>query len=104
MRKSTHIELVQELTERNKEGKYDDIIARAKEKGYHDFKFDEDKYPDCICPKMDLVKDLSDFPELSDIRGGVMGGEFDESPDEDDERKMIEEMPFMEQLINRNKN
>jgi len=99
MGKTTNVELVQELTERNTEGKYDKIIERAKGNGYHDFKFDEDKYEDCICPKIDLVNDLSAFPELEDVRKGVVNGDYDESPDEDDKKKMIQEMPFMEKIF-----
>ena len=108
MRKSTNVDLVKELTERNTEGeekyegKYDKIIERAKENGYHDFKFDEDKYPDCICPKIDLVQDLSKFPELEDIRKGVINGDYDESPDDDDKKMMIEEMPFIEKIFKKN--
>lgn len=83
MSKTTNVELVQELTERNIEGKYDKIIERAKENGYHDFKMDDEKY-DSICGKMDLVSHLSIFPELEDIRQGVINGDYDESPDSDD--------------------
>lgn len=92
---TTNKELVEILQERNHEGKYDRIINRAKENGYHDFKFDEDKYPDCICPKIDLVADLMKFPELLDVRQSVIDGDFDESPDQEDRDKMEQEMPFL---------
>lgn len=84
MGKSTNIELVNELIKRNTKGKYHAIIERARDKGYHDFKFDEEKYPDCVCPKIDLVADLAKFPELEDIRKAVIDGEYDEEPDQED--------------------
>jgi hypothetical protein len=99
MKKTTNIELVNELIKRNSSGKYHAIIERARENGYHDFKFDEDKYPDCTCPKIDLVNDLTEFSELSDIRKAVIDGEYDESPDEDDKKKMMEECPFFEKIF-----
>lgn len=99
MNKSTHIELVEELTKRNTEGKYDALIERAKNKGYHDFKFDEEKYEDCICPKMDLAGDLSAFPELADIRNAVIGGEYDESPDDEDNAMMEKDFPGFLNII-----
>lgn len=104
MSKTTNVELVQELTERNTEGKYDKIIERAKDCGYHDFKMDDDKYEDSIGPKIDLVNDLSKFPELEDIRQGVINGVYDESPDEEDKRKMEEEMPFLKGLFDKRDN
>lgn len=87
-KKTTSIDLVAELSERNKDGKYDSIIARAKENGYHDYKIDDEKYPNCLCPKMDLVYDLGKFPELSDIRDRVKEGEFDEVMDESDKENL----------------
>ncbi len=83
--KTTTKDLVQELTGRNSAGRYDSIIARAKDNGYHDFKCTDE---DIICPKMDLCNDLSVFPELADIRQAVMDGEYDESPDEEDNKEM----------------
>jgi len=93
--KSTNKELVEELTERNTKGKYDALIERAKTNGYHDFKFDEDKYADCICPKTDLVNDLFAFPELADVRKDVINGVYDESPDEEDKAQLAKDFPFM---------
>ena len=98
--KTTDIDLVNVLIKRNTDGKYHDIIERARKKGYHDFKC-EDEYPDCVCPKVDLVHDLSKFPELQDIRNDVVNGEYDESPDDDDKRKMEEDMPFLKQMFNK---
>jgi hypothetical protein len=89
MKKTTTIDLVNALTKRNVDGKYDKIIERAKDNGYHDFKFEQSgKYPDCICPKVELVEDLSVFPELEDVRSDVMNGVYDESPDEQDKEVM----------------
>jgi hypothetical protein len=103
MGKTTNVELVKELSERNTNGKYDALIERARTNGYHDFKFDdEDKYPDSVCPKIDLVADLAKFPELSDIRQSVINGDYDESPDDNDKKKMAEESPFLANLFNKN--
>lgn len=80
------------LSKRNIDHKYDAIIKRAANNGYHDFKFDtiidHPEYGECISPKMQLVEDLSDFPELEDISEAVMGGDYDESADEKDELMM----------------
>lgn len=85
MGKTTNNELVEVLTSRNVDGKYDKIIERAKKNGYHDFKFDQNpEYEETICPKIDLVEDLSKFPELEDVRNDVMSGVYDESPDAED--------------------
>lgn len=92
--KSTNKELVEDLLELDS-NKYSSIIERAKTNGYHDFKFDEDKYPDCICPKMDLAEDLSKFPELNSIRTAVINGDYDEAPDADDEKEILREFPFL---------
>ncbi len=92
-RKTTDVELVQELDERNIDGKYNAIIERAKNKGYHDFKFDlDERYNDCVCPKMQLVEDLAKFPELDSVRKEVMNGAYDESPDEEDKKRMRGEL------------
>ncbi len=90
-KKTTSLELVQELTARNSNGKYDSIIERAKNNGYHDFKFDQNPlYGDCICPKMELHGHLAAFPELSDIRDAVANGDYDETADEADKEMMRE--------------
>ncbi len=72
--------------------KYRAIIERAELNGYHDFKHDRipdhPEYAECICPKMQLVMDLSKFPELADITRRVVDGEFDESPDPIDGEEM----------------
>jgi hypothetical protein len=80
------------LSQRNNSEKYKAIIDRAALNGYHDFKFDtipgHPEYGDCICPKAQLVSDLSAFPELEDIRMDVINGKYDESPDAEDDAKM----------------
>ena len=87
MRKSTMVELVQELEALNKEGKYDELIAEAKAGEYHDFK--NTKY---ICGKIEVVNKLSKFPELDHIRQAVINGEYDESPDEEDKAQLRKEL------------
>ncbi len=75
------------LKERNAE-RYNAIIVRAANNGYHDFKFDRipshPEYGDCMCPKIQLVDDLSQYPELNDIRNDVIAGKYDETPDDQD--------------------
>lgn len=72
--------------------KYKAIIERAANNGYHDHKFDKipghPEYGDCICPKVQLVKDLSEFKELAGIRQRVMDGDFDEQADAQDVEEM----------------
>jgi len=92
--KSTNKELVEELTLLNTEGKYDKIIARAKKNDYHDFKSDPDS--DSIGPKMDLVNDLVEFPELEEIRNAVMNGDYDEAPDAEDAEQLKKDFPFID--------
>jgi len=87
MKKSTNKELVEELTALNVNGKYDHIIKEAMDGEYHDFK--NEKY---VCGKVQLVNELSLFPELSSIRAAVIDGKYDESPDEEDKKKMRQEI------------
>ena len=72
--------------------KYRAIIERAGNNGYHDFKHDKipghPEYGECVCPKVQLVSDLDEFPELEDIKQRVIHGEFDESSDETDQQEM----------------
>ncbi len=76
--------------------KYREIVERAANEGYNDFKFDcipeHPEYADCFCPKMQLVEDLTEFPELNDIRRRVIDGDFDEPVDPDDRFRMRVEM------------
>lgn len=73
--------------------KYKSIIERAALYGYHDHKFDSipghSEYGECICPKMQLVEDLSAFPELNHIRKEVINGKYDEPADKQDQAEMI---------------
>lgn len=79
------------LKARNPE-KYKAIIERAANNGYHDHKFmnipGHPEYGDCLCPKVQLVEDLNEFPELSDIKRDVINGKYDEPADEQDKREM----------------
>lgn len=91
-RKTTNVDLVEVLEKLNTAGKYDKIIERAKNNGYHDFKFmDNENHPEygeCICPKMQLVENLNSFPELAEIWKDVIDGMYDEPLDEDDKESM----------------
>jgi dTDP-D-glucose 4,6-dehydratase len=70
---STNKELVEILEERNKGGRYDELIQRAKDDVYHDFK------SDYALPKSQLIYDMHFFPELEDVIIRVIKAEFDES-------------------------
>lgn len=74
------------------QNKYRDIIVRAANNGYHDHKFnkvpDHPEYGQCLCPKVQLVCDLQQFQELSDIRQQVIDGVYDEPADEQDQQEM----------------
>jgi hypothetical protein len=76
---NTNQDLPEMLRQRNKDGKYDELIKKAEAFGYHDFKGYN------ALPKMTLVKDLELFPELADISTLVMKGQFDESLFEEEE-------------------
>lgn len=73
--------------------KYKDIIERAANNGYHDFKHHKipghPEYGECVGPKLQLATDLAQFPELSEIREQVIDGLYDESPDQDDQQEMM---------------
>lgn len=72
--------------------KYQSIIERAELNGYHDFKFDNipghAEYGNCVCPKIQLVNDLTLYPELNFIRKDVVDGKYDEMQDEQDQEEM----------------
>ena len=72
--------------------KYAHIIERASLNGYHDHKFDKipghSEYGEVACPKIALVNDLSQFPELNEIRNDVMNGKYDETADAEDQEEM----------------
>ena len=91
IRKSTNKELIEELTLINVNGRYDAMIAEAKDNQFHDYK--NTKY---VCGKIALVNTLASFPELKFIRDEVISGVYDERPDEEDKalmrRELIEDM------------
>lgn len=86
------IDIAEILREKRGGEKYRAVIERAANNGYHDHKFEKvpghPEYGDCICPKTQLVEDLSKFPELADIRNDVMSGKYDEPADEQDKEEM----------------
>lgn len=84
MEKSTSIDLVKILHERNQNRRYDNLISLAAKNHYHCFK------SEIAMPKTELINDLSVFPELSDISKMVKYGEFDESPDRNDKDELIQ--------------
>lgn len=69
---STKVELVQLLTLRNIDNKFDFIIEQAKKGMYHDFM---SSHPS---PKALLIATLCEFEELKDIMKLAVDGEFDE--------------------------
>jgi hypothetical protein len=75
--KSTDKELVELLNERNIDGRYNELIDKAKSGYYHDFK------SELATPKSQLVEDLSYFPELQDVRESIIDGDYDEPPGDD---------------------
>lgn len=86
-RHSTNVDLVADLTSLNLTGDYNRIIDNAKRMFYHDF-----KQPDHVEmePKMLLADHLSRFPELKAIRDKVISGYYDEAPDEEDDKAMMD--------------
>lgn len=85
-------EIAEILRQKEDPEKYKSIIQRAELYGYHDHKFDKipghAEYGMAACPKVQLVKDLSVFPELNDIRQDVIDGKYDEPPDDEDNEEM----------------
>lgn len=94
MSKSTMVELVIELEGKNIAGRYDSLISEAKAGEFHDFK--NNKY---VCGKVELASQLSKFPELEDIRKGVINGDYDELPDEEDKAQMKKDLEGNEGLL-----
>lgn len=84
-------DLAEILSKRDAE-KYKHIIERAANNGYSDHKFNKipghPEYGECVCPKVQLVKDLGEYPELIDIQQEVMDGKYDEAADEEDQQEM----------------
>jgi hypothetical protein len=86
---NSYQDLPKRLEELNAGDKYKAIIERAKNLGYHDYKFDRvpdhPEYSECDCPKIKLVEDLAQFPELQELCADVMNGMYDDKPDASDE-------------------
>ncbi len=87
--KSTSKDLVEELTRINIGSRYDELIAKAKDNWYHDYK----NPGQVVCGKVELINDLEKFPELAYIREAVMNGEYDEEADEDDKQMLRDNLP-----------
>lgn len=96
MEKRPSKDLAEILTSRNISGKYDAIIERARNNGYHDHKFHKipghPEYGECDCPKIKLYQDLLQFPELQDIREQVLDGFFDDPADAEDIQEMRQDL------------
>lgn len=75
-KKSTSVDLVRVLEERNKGGKLDRIINEARLNHFHDFK----SPIEIASPKGYLIEQLSVHPELEDIMKAVIAGDYDEEP------------------------
>lgn len=86
VRKSTMIELVQELEKVPKTPLVEMIIAEAKAGEYHDFK--NNKYP---CGKIAVVGLLRQAG-LEDLAEQVINGDYDEEADDGDIKRMREEI------------
>lgn len=86
MRKSTMVELVDELENLPQTPEIEHMIEEAKAGEYHDYK--NRKY---ICGKLESSQRLRKLghPELA---RRIENGEFDEEADEDDKRMMREEL------------
>lgn len=95
--KSTNKELVDELIKLNYRGRFNSLIEKAKANCYHDY-----KNPDhIICGKTEFIKDAARYPDLAELSSAVINGEYDESPDEEDKRKMREDLnnPALEKIL-----
>ncbi len=69
---TTDIDLAMRLIALNEEGKYDLLIRKCEAGDYHDFQ------SSFATPKINLIHDLSEFPELADIADDVKKGVYDE--------------------------
>lgn len=85
--KSTNKELVQQLENRNTDGRYDEIIARAKANEYHDFKSSH------TAPKLVLLADLQQHKDTEDLVDAVINGDYDEPMDEADKELRRKDAP-----------
>lgn len=86
MRKSTMIELVEELEKLPKSSDIDFMIVEAKAGEYHDFK--NRKY---ICGKMESSQRLRRLGYI-DLATRIEKGEFDEQADDIDKQSMRNEL------------
>ncbi len=82
MRKSTMVELVEELQALPQSPEIDEVIAEAKAGEYHDYK--NRKY---VCGKMAVYGKLK-AAGLDDLANRVTAGEFDEEADAEDIKNM----------------
>lgn len=87
--KTTNKDLVEILEAMNDPERYGRLIQNAKDLYYHDWKAPEVVF----APKVDLVNELSKYPELLHIRNQVIDGVFDEDPDELDLRILKSDTP-----------
>lgn len=68
--------------------RYARVIQRAEAMGYHDFKFTNDAAHTWVFPKLQLLNDVSQFPELHWLYLDVMNGDYDEGVDNVDSQAM----------------
>lgn len=97
MRKSTMIELVEELEKLPKTPGVENLILEAKAGEFHDYK--NNKY---VCGKVAVVV-LLRKEGLNELAKRVIDGEFDEEPDEQDRsylKKIALEGGFNEEQCN----
>lgn len=88
-RKSTMVELVNELQKLPQSTLRDQVIAEAKAGEFHDYK--NEKY---ICGKVAVVGYLRKL-DANALAEAVMNGEYDEEPDDEDNKMfadLIKEM------------
>lgn len=95
-KKSTNKELVTRLEGINKDGILDTVITNAKNNRYHDYKAPED----VVCGKVQAVGEIQQAVqgtsiELSgrEVIEEIVGGIYDETPDEDDKAVMRADLP-----------
>jgi hypothetical protein len=75
------------LLAKDENKRFSGLIEKAVKGMYHDYK------SDLATPKVELVNDLSRFPELEEIRQMVMEGEFDEEADDEDLAMLKKDTP-----------
>lgn len=87
LKKSTMVELVQELEALPQTPAIEEMIAEARAGEYHDYK--NNKY---VCGKFAVAGKL-DAAGLFDLSRRVKDGEFDEEADEEDLDRMRKDFP-----------